>query len=118
LHALPTAVGTEASVAVTIRIFVGVALRGGGVAHVALGEVARAAAPVFQVPHAGVLARPPADVVSDYNVGLAVDGVSLHVSIDWPEAIRVIAGVVHLTLLDQNVVVPPVEVDAVRPRAP
>ena len=28
----------------------------------------------------------PADVVSDYDVGLAADGVSLHVGRDWPEA--------------------------------
>jgi hypothetical protein len=118
LHALPAGVGTEASAAVTIRVFVSAALRGGRVAAVALREVTRAAAPTFQVPHAGVLARTPADVVSDYGVGLAADGVRLHVCRYWPEAIRTIAWVVHLTLLDQNVVVPSVEVDAVRPRAP
>ena len=61
LYAPPAGVGRKASVAVTTKlVFVGVALRGGGVAAVALREVARAAA-VRRLP--AVLARPPEDEI-------------------------------------------------------
>ena len=105
LHALTAGVGAEASVAVAIRVVVSVTLRRGGIAAVALWEVSRAAPAIFQVPHAGVLAWPPPDVISNHNVGLTTDWIRLHVRRDWPEAVWIVTGIVHLTLLDQEIVV-------------